>query len=301
VSANASPKPAFLQTHLFSLAFLAAWCVVVGVVLVSATSANLSLKSAFDSTVGCTSAANLSSCRYEGTGRVVRTYYLKGRWHADLKVDQVGAVYSADFAQVDSGTVTSWPLNTSLSVEVWNGRLVRVGGLRTQANPDALAQGYWLPVGFVVAGAGIVLAAVCAWQLVLFREVLRLRARKLAGEDPSVQVLPLTPTMRQFLGALDTRKAKADLERGVFLRESGQFDVGVMPLSGLGNYAAVVSVGGRSLRRVTSEFLEDIPSGRGKVDYLPTTGELVALWDASGHLLAERPGTSTTALQPAAN
>jgi hypothetical protein len=31
------------------------------------------------------------------------------------------------------------------------------------------------------------------------------------------------------------------------------------------------------------------------------TGELLALWDASGHLLAERPGTDTTALQAAAN
>jgi hypothetical protein len=294
-----SPKPPFLQTHLYSLAFLAAWCVAVGVVLVAGTSSNLSVKSAFDSAAGCTSAANLSSCRFEGTGRVLRTYYLKGSWHADLKVDQVDAVYSGDFAEVDSATVTSWPLNASLSVEVWNGRLVRVAGLRTRANPDAVAQGYWLPVGFVVAGAGIVLAAVCAWQLMLFRDVLRLRARKLAGEDPNVEVLPLTPTMKQFLGALGTRKAKADLEGGVFLRESGSFDVGVMPLSGLGNYAVVVSVGGRSLRRVTSDFLEDIPSGSGKVDYLPTTGELLALWNASGHLLAERPGIATTALQAA--
>ena len=285
MGARTSPRPPFLQAILFSLAFFAAWCVVVGFVLVSATSAELRLKSEYDSAPACSSAAAISGCRFEGKAPLLRIYYLNGRWRADVAIEDIRGSYSADFLSVDSSTVTTWPSNSVLPVELWKGQLVRVGGLRTVANPDAFAHPYLLVVGFVIVGVGVILAAVFAWQLVLFRATLRQRARKLAGEDPAVEVLPLTPAMREHLGR--SRGASRDLERGVFVRESGAFDVRKTPLKGF-ETAVIVSIGGRSLRPLISERAERIPSGTGKVDYFSATGELMALWDSSGNLLWAR-------------
>jgi hypothetical protein len=294
LSTSRSPRPPFLQGNLFSLAFFAAWCLVVGSVLIWTASALLGVKARFDAAPTCISATDLSGCRYHGTGRIERTYYLKGRWHVDMAVDGAGGGYSADFAPVDAGTVTSWPVNGPLLVELWNGQPVRVGGLRTESNPDAVAQPYEAPVGLVVAGLGAAIAAVCAWQLVLYREALRQRARKLAGDDPNVQVLPLTPAMKHHLGSLAGAGARHDLERGIFLRELGPFDVHVMPAL-LRAAAVTVSVGGRSLRPVVSNTLAEVPAGTGAVDYLPATGEVMALRDASGNPVWARLATTAPA------
>lgn len=282
------------------LGFVALWCLVVGFLLATAATAALNEKSAFDAAPVCSSAANLSDCRYVGTGKVVRVYYVKGAPYLDVSPDALLAHYSAGFAPVDAGTVTTWEIGTTEPVEIWKGRLVRVGGVKSGSNPDLFVAAYMLPVGLGVGALGVLLAATFVWRLLLFREVLRDRARKLGGADPNVQVLPLTPSMKTYLESLSAESPgwlnpnpRSDLKRGVFIRESGPFAVDLVDIKGF-RTAVVVSVGGRALHSVVAESLEDIQSQVGKVDYLPSTGELLALWDDRGGLLAARlPGTAS--------
>jgi hypothetical protein len=307
MSPGTSPRPPFLQAYLVPLGFVAAWTLIVGLLLTSAATAALSERSAYDAAPVCSSSADVSGCRYQGTGKVARVYYVQGSPYLDVRPDGLGGDYSAGFVPVDAGAVTAWGVGSTVPVEIWKGRLVRVGGVRSISNPDSFVAAYMLPAGLAVGGVGLLLVAIFAWRLLLYRKVLRRRNSKLGGADPSVQVLPLTPSMkaylesliRQNLGWVDVllfertpANAARDLERGVFLRESGPFAVDVASFKGF-RTAVVVSVGRRSLKAAVAESLEEVSSQTGKVDYLPSTGELMALWDDHGNLLAARlPGSA---------
>ncbi len=163
------------------------------------------MKSAYDSAPVCASAADISSCRFQGPARIVRTSTDKqGNPSVDVTFAQLGGRQaSAHLDQAYTPEWQTWQVESQVNAELWSGRLVLVADVKTLSNPDtfpvsALVTWTW------IAGAGtLAMGALFAWLFVRYRRAASERKAKLAieaAEHPlATQRLPLTPEMTTFL------------------------------------------------------------------------------------------------------
>jgi hypothetical protein len=163
-------------------------------------------KSAYDSAPTCVSTADISNCRFLGPARIVRTWTDKGRPAVDLAFNQLGGrKASADFDPSTPSEWQRWNVEDQVDAELWQGRLMMVGGARTVYNPDTFAASNYATATWISGPVTLALGALFAWWLVLYRRETRQRAAQLsieAAEHPaSTQQLPLTQDMTSFLNS----------------------------------------------------------------------------------------------------
>src|SRR5260370_22835591 len=90
------PGPPYLRTTFGFLGFFGLLGLVVTFVLASVGSQQSGLTSAYDSAPVCVSTADISSCRFQGSARIVRTYTDKNNQAVDVAFDHLaGRVVSA--------------------------------------------------------------------------------------------------------------------------------------------------------------------------------------------------------------
>lgn len=159
---------------------------------------------AYDSAPVCTSSADLSSCRFLGSARVVRTWMDKQHPAVDVAFDQLGGLKTT--AEFDPNAPIEWQRwqpEDQLKVELWQGSVTVVEGVRTLSNPDALSAGNYVIAAWVTAPITLALAIAFTWWLVVYRRARRLRMAQRAAEDAAhpmaTEQLPLTPEMTSFL------------------------------------------------------------------------------------------------------
>lgn len=323
----------------------------------------VSTASAYDLAPVCASAVDISSCRFQGPARIVRTWTNRqGDPSVDVTFAQLGGkLESATLDKAFTSQWQAWQIESEVNAELWNGRLVVVDGVTTLSNPDSFPSP--LVVVTLISGAvTLPLVAVGVWWFRLSRHMARAgqsqRATDAAAHPTVTHELPLTQemiaflkteaqsarhpgrTMLPILGAAALFPAvfttvlaaqnrlsafpvviaigwvvflgvgglialavwvpkvleRRDLAGGVFVRATGPFYVNV-------NYTKagtfmVVTVGGKTLTGVYAKPLESIDSDIGTVDYLPVSGDLLAVQDESGQALWSRFGVAQTA-QPA--
>jgi hypothetical protein len=140
--------------------------------------------SAYASSSACAAPADAigsETCRYAGQATLVST-------RQDTRLFAV-----VTFASTPGRTFsTSWPLNTepdhstlspgaAIAAELWNGKITKLGGVRTVDNPQNVPSGLWeLTAFFTVLGVPLL---VIGWQL----------ARKAWREEAATSPAPSAP------------------------------------------------------------------------------------------------------------
>ena len=173
------------------------------VVLVLAETQMASEKVAYASTPICTSTADVSSCRFQGPARIVRTYIDKKYQAVEVAFDQLGGrKASADLALNHPSEWQRWTVEDQVQAELWRNRLTLVDGTPTVYDPDNLQSDFG-PVPWISGTLTVLLGVAFAWWFVIYRRARRADAIRLATEEAELptttQQLPLTPEMSVFL------------------------------------------------------------------------------------------------------
>ena len=203
-SVSGPPNPRFWQGNLGLVAgtgFLALMAVLLTTVMFGVSGLMATEKAAYDAAPACASASDTSSCRYEGQGLIVSTPTDKtGKQGVEVSFQELGGrIYTAYFDAAHAPQQL-WPVDTPVEAEVWHDLLIKVDGALTTEDPNALPVGGYQIAAVVFGGAGLLLTAVFAWLLVLYRRELARRAKAVTGAVPGMQVIPLTPDMTSYLG-----------------------------------------------------------------------------------------------------
>ena len=144
-----------------------------------------------------------------------------------------------------------------------------------RCNP-ALGKGHPLKVILASLAIASVLPAI-------FTVVVLLEGRPLMSGLPIVWIpFWVIGAVFAFLIINDAARQDSDLARGVFTRWTGPFRVRPAHI------AVQVLIDRRKLQTVMAPPLQAIESGDGTVDYLPVSGMLLAVRDASGQLIWSR-------------
>jgi len=201
-SVSGPPDPRFWQGNLGLLAgigFLAVMAVLFATVMFGVSGLMASEKAAYDTAHTCASASDISSCRYEGQGLIVSTPTDKtGKQGVEVSFQDLGGkIYTAYFDVPQQ----VWPVDTPVEAEVWHDLLIKVNGVLTTEDPNAMPVGGYRTAGVAFGAAGLLLAAAFAWLFVLYRRELARRAEALTGAVPGMQVIPLTPDMTNYLSS----------------------------------------------------------------------------------------------------
>jgi len=204
-SVSGPPDPRFWQGNLGLVAgsgFLAVMAVLFATVMFGVGGLMAGEKAAYDAAPTCASAADTSSCRYEGSGLVVGTPTDKsGNQGVEVSFQDLGGkIYTAYFDAAHAPQQL-WPVDTQVEAEVWRNLLIKVDGALTTEDPNSLPAGGYKIAAVAFGAAGLLLAAGFAWLLVLYRRELARRAQALTGTVPGMQVIPLTPDMTKYLGS----------------------------------------------------------------------------------------------------
>lgn len=189
-----------------NVALLGVWVVLglsLTVILVLVETQTTSLKVAHQSAPTCTSNADVSSCRFQGPARIVRTYMDKKYQAVEVAFDQLGGrKASAELALNYPSEWQRWKVEDQVQAELWKDRLTLVDGTPTQYDPDIL-QSDLGPVPFISGAVTVLLGAVLMWWFVIYRRARRADRIRLATEEAELptttQQLPLTPEMSAFL------------------------------------------------------------------------------------------------------
>ncbi|HEV2415129.1 MAG TPA: hypothetical protein VGX27_09985 [Candidatus Dormibacteraeota bacterium] len=140
----------------------------------------------------------------------------------------------------------------------------------------ALGKGHPLKVIVVSLAIASVLPAI-------FTVVVLLQGRPVMPGLPIVWIpFWVIGALLAFLAIDDAARQDRDLARGVFVRWTGPFKV--LPV----RFTVQVVVDHRRLQTVLAPPLQTIKSGEGTVDYLPVSGMLLAVRDASGRVIWSR-------------
>jgi hypothetical protein len=203
-SVSGPPNPRFWQGNLGLVAgagFFALMSVLITTVMFGVGSMMASEKAAYDSAPACASAADISGCRYEGSGLVVSTPTDKsGKQGVEVSFQDLGGkIYTAYFDAAHAPQQL-WPVDSPVDAEVWHNLLIKVEGALTTEDPNALPVGGYKIAGVAFGAAGFLLAAAFAWLFVLYRRELARRAEALTGAVPGMQVIPLSPDITNYLG-----------------------------------------------------------------------------------------------------
>lgn len=161
--------------------------------------------SAYDSARVCTSTADLFNCRFEGQARIVRTWTDKSYRWVEVAFDQLGGrKVSTDLDPNSPLEWQRWQPEDEVNAELWQGYVTVINGVRTIPNPD-INQGAGITVMAWIAGSTTLgLSGAFAWIWVMWRRWRRHLATRLAAQSDqhpvTIQQLPLTPDMSDFLG-----------------------------------------------------------------------------------------------------
>lgn len=156
--------------------------------------------SSYDAAPVCASAADLSSCRFDGKGRIAGTSTHSGNLTVDVTFDQLNRNVTAELDPAYASQWRTWEVDSVVDAELWHGRVVKVAGLKTRENPDTYPAISYTMATIVFGAITVVLTAILAWLLLLYRQVLKARKQILSGGVPGTQVLALTPDMEGLLG-----------------------------------------------------------------------------------------------------
>lgn len=198
------PKPTYMRTTLGFLGVFGVLGLFMTFVLASLGSQEEGLKSAYDAAPVCVSTGDVSSCRFQGPARIVRTYTDKSNQAVDVAFDQLGGrVVSADLDPNYPVEWQRWKAEDVVDAELWRGRLTTVGGGRTTSNPDSLVGSDYTKAAWISGPISIVMSLLLGWWFVLYRRDTQEHAARWsieAAEHPtSTQQLPLTADMASFL------------------------------------------------------------------------------------------------------
>lgn len=135
-----------------------------------------SRRTAYDTAQPCATAANITSCRYQGDARIVHKL-LPGR---DPRVEVAfvqaqGANVTAYLDRSYKAQWDTWQEGSVVQAELWHGAVTTVAGVRTLDNPDTLPDSGAGPA-LIFGTATLACAGAMVWLLVL-----NLRSRRAAA------------------------------------------------------------------------------------------------------------------------
>jgi hypothetical protein len=197
-------NPPFWQTNLAPFGIFVVLGIALTAVLTDFDNTFQGRMSAYDAAKICTSALDVSGCRYQGPAHIVRIWTHSGNPAVDVAFDHlVGRVVSADLDSAFAAQWRTWEVNSVVNAELWDSRLVVVAGVRTDYNPDTFPAGNYVAAAFISGAVTLVLSALFVWWLVLYRRAARKRQAQVAidaAEHPlATQQRPLTSEMTGFL------------------------------------------------------------------------------------------------------
>src|SRR5260370_5815685 len=198
------PGPPYVRTTFGFLGFFGLLGLVVTFVLASVGSQQRGLTSAYASAPVCVSTADISSGRFQGSARIVRTFTCKNTQLVDVGFALLGGrVVSAYCDRNYPVDWQRWKAEDVVDAELWRGRLKTVGGGRTTSTPDSYAGSDYTKAAWISGPISIVLSVLLVLWFVLYRRDTQERAARLsieAAEHPaSADQLPLTADMTSFL------------------------------------------------------------------------------------------------------
>jgi len=203
-SVSGPPDPPFWQGNLSLVAstgFFGAVAIILTTAMFGLSAQMTGEKAAYDSAQVCASAADISACRFEGSGLVVSTPTDKsGNPGVEVSFQDLGGKIFTAYFDAAHAPQQLWPVDTQVEAEVWHNLLIKVDGALTTTDPNALPIGNYRIAGAAFGAVGLLLAATFAWLFMLYRRELARRAQALTGGVPRIQVISLTPEMTNFLG-----------------------------------------------------------------------------------------------------
>ena len=181
------------------MGFLAVIALAAAGALASVADLQTRERAAYDAAPVCSSAADVSSCRFDGQGRIVDTSTSQGKPSVDVQLDELGKLYNAQLDGAYTSKWQKWGVNQTVEAEVFHGSLVKVDGLQTTSNPDTFAISGYRAAAIVALALFVIFGIPFVWLAVLYRREMQYRRRVVAGEVPGLQPLPITAGTRAIL------------------------------------------------------------------------------------------------------
>ncbi len=227
-------------------------------------------RAAYDAAPVCSSASDVSSCRFDGQGRIVDTSTSQGKPSVDVQLDELGKLYNAQLDSAYTSRWQKWEVNQTVEAEVFDGSLVKVDGLQTTSNPDTFAISGYRAAAIVALALFVILGAPSVWLAILYRREMQYRRSVVAGEVPGLQPLPITAGTRAILArsAGHPRRLVAWVGAAAFcgglIVSAAWFVTGVPVLHYAYRWAGCPSVGGAFAYGFAHEgwqYMQDLQGG----------------------------------------